>query len=142
MIHIIHKIAKSPFCENPDFRSYLTPLSVPKVAQYHRFTNGQLSRLIFINIMMKFVSQLSPEVVNGIMVNVVLVIKVTGHLIKYFSIWGVVMRVASSCMTTLSITFQQSLQIGLLILALSIRVYISLYFTYFIFTLQFSHALF
>ena len=26
MIHIIHKIAKSPFCENPDFRSYLTPL--------------------------------------------------------------------------------------------------------------------
>ena len=27
MIHIIHRIAKSPFCENPDFRSYLTPLS-------------------------------------------------------------------------------------------------------------------
>ena len=27
MIHVIHKIAKSRFCENPDFRLYLTPLS-------------------------------------------------------------------------------------------------------------------
>ena len=28
MIHVIHKIAKSRFCENPDFRLYLTPLRV------------------------------------------------------------------------------------------------------------------
>ena len=118
------------------------PIRAPKVAQYHRFTNGQLNRLIFIDIMIKLVSQLSPEAVNGIMVNVVLVIKATGRLIKYFSIWGVVMRVASNCMTTLLTTFQQSLQIGRLILVLSIRVHISLYFKYFIFTFQFSRVLF
>ena len=26
MIHIIYEITESPFCENPDLRSYLTPL--------------------------------------------------------------------------------------------------------------------
>ena len=118
------------------------PRMVPKVVQYHRFTNGHLNRLIFIDIMMKLVSQLSPEVVNGIMMNVVLVIKATGRLIKYFSIWGVVMRVARSCMMTLSTTFQRSLQNGRLKLASSIRVHIWLYLTYFIFTFQFSHVLF
>ena len=93
------------------------PIMVQKVAQYHRFTNGQLSRLIFIDIMIKLVSQLSPEAVNGMVVSVVLVIKATGRLIKYFSIWEVAMIVASSFMTTLSTTFQQSFKTGRLKLA-------------------------
>ena len=81
------------------------PIMVQKVAQYHRFTNGQLSRLIFIDIMIKLVSRLSREAVNGMVVNVVLVIEATGRLIKYFSIWEVATTVASSFMTTLSKTF-------------------------------------
>ena len=93
------------------------PIMVQKVALYHRFTDGQLSRVIFIDIMIKLVSLLSPEVVNGMGLNVEQVIKATGRLIKYFSIWAVAMRVASSCMTKLLTTFQQSFKTGRLKLA-------------------------
>lgn len=71
------------------------PIMVQKVALYHRFTDGKLGRVIFIDIMIKLVPLLSPEVVNGMVVNVEQVTKVTGRSIKYFSIWEVAMRVAS-----------------------------------------------
>lgn len=114
-----------------DFIIMVTELiMVQKVPPYHRFTDGKLSRVIFIDIMIKLVSLLSPEVANGMVANAEQVIKTTGRLIKYFSIWEVAMRVASSCMTTLSTTFQQSFKTGRLKLALSIQVHISLYFTF------------
>ena len=43
MIHIIHKIAKSRFCENPDFRLCLTPLKTAQMlkSDINRFILGQ-----------------------------------------------------------------------------------------------------
>lgn len=91
------------------------------MAQYPRYTNGQLNRPISIDFTIKLLLQHLLEDVSGL-VNVVQITEMIGHLIKYFSIWSVAMEVASSSMLILLTLFLLNLKNGLRKLALSIQV--------------------
>ena len=95
-----------------------------QVDQNHLFKNGQLSHRIFINITIKRLFLLSPEVVNGL-VNVTRPSNLIGRQIKFSLIWSLAPKIAKSSFLILLMWCQLYYKIGLQKLALSIHVSIA-----------------